>query len=199
MIGILVSAPMGPVGVLCVKRTLGKGRWHGFATGLGAVVSDVLYAFLTMMGVSVLLDFIKMHHLTIQLLGCLVLCGFGLHVYRSNPSYALNPKKQGAKTLSYTSDFITGFFLTISNMLIIFLYLGIFARLQFVSKDSSTEHLIIGLASIAMGAILWWFLITTGISHLQKNFDEKHMKRLNKIVGIVVIAVSIIGTISVFI
>lgn len=190
---------MGPVGVLCVKRTIGKGRWHGFATGLGATLSDALYAFIAMMGISVLIDFIELHQTAIQLIGSLVLCAFGIHTFRSNPTYNLNPKKRKAKTMSYTSDFITGFLLTVSNALIIFLYISLFTRTHFISHDSSPKHLAIGITSIAAGAILWWFLITTGISLLQRKFDERRMKLLNKTVGSIVILISIGGIISVFI
>ena len=57
-IGVLVSAPMGPIGVLCIQRTLNKGRWSGFVTGVGAAVSDLCYALLTGLGMSIVIDFI---------------------------------------------------------------------------------------------------------------------------------------------
>lgn len=59
MIGIIASAPMGPVGVLCVQRTLNKGRWYGFVTGIGASVSDIIYALITGLGMSFVMDFVN--------------------------------------------------------------------------------------------------------------------------------------------
>ena len=59
LIGIIASAPMGPVGILCIQRTLNKGRWYGFATGLGAAISDMLYALITGLGMSFIMDFIS--------------------------------------------------------------------------------------------------------------------------------------------
>ena len=68
-IGILVSAPMGPIGVLCIQRTLNKGRWSGFVTGLGASISDLGYAVLTGLGMSIVIDFIETNEYLIQILG----------------------------------------------------------------------------------------------------------------------------------
>ena len=83
-IGILVSAPMGPIGVLCIQRTLNKGRWSGFVTGLGASISDLGYAVLTGLGMSIVIDFIETNEYLIQILGSLVLAGFGAYLYRQN-------------------------------------------------------------------------------------------------------------------
>lgn len=68
-IGILVSAPMGPIGILCIQRTLNKGRWSGFVTGLGAALSDLIYALLTGLGMSIVIDFIEANQNILQILG----------------------------------------------------------------------------------------------------------------------------------
>ena len=69
IIGVVVSAPLGPVGVLCIQRTLNKGRWYGFVTGLGASLSDIAYALLTGYGMSFMFDFIAANQMYLQLLG----------------------------------------------------------------------------------------------------------------------------------
>ena len=92
VIGILVSAPMGPIGMLCVQRTLNKGRWHGFITGLGAALSDVIYALLTCLGMGVVVNFVEANQTPLQLLGSLVLGVFGYYIFQSNPNGIL--KKQ---------------------------------------------------------------------------------------------------------
>ena len=85
IIGLLVSAPMGPVNMLCVQRTLNKGRWSGFITGLGALLSDLIYALITLLGMSLVEDFLKKNELLIQLTGSVVLIFFGYVVFRTNP------------------------------------------------------------------------------------------------------------------
>ena len=107
IIGVLVSAPMGPIGMLCIQRTLNKGRWHGFVTGLGAALSDVIYAALTCLGMGVVVNFVEANQAPLQLIGSIVLGIFGYYIFQSNP--VRNLKKQREKKLSFTQDFITAF------------------------------------------------------------------------------------------
>ena len=127
LIGIFVSAPMGPIGVLCIQRTLNKGRITGLFTGIGAALSDLIYAVLTGFGISIILEFIENYELIIQILGSLVLAGFGIYIYRQNPAKNLNIKKP--KTANHIQDLISAFFLTLSNPLILFLFIGLFVWL----------------------------------------------------------------------
>ena len=87
LIGVIVSAPLGPVGVMCIRRTLNKGRWHGFLTGLGASVSDLVYALVTAYGMSFVFDFINDARtmFILQVVGSVLLFIFGLHTFRSYP------------------------------------------------------------------------------------------------------------------
>ena len=102
VIGVLVSAPMGPIGMLCIQRTLNKGRWHGFVTGLGAALSDVIYAALTCLGMGVVVNFVEANQAPLQLMGSIVLGLFGYYIYQSNP--VKNLKKQREKKLSFTQQ-----------------------------------------------------------------------------------------------
>ena len=88
LIGIMASAPMGPVGVLCIQRTLNKGRWYGFVTGIGACVSDFIYALFTGVGMSFVMDFVSNERtrFLLQISGSIVLLIFGIYCYRSNPT-----------------------------------------------------------------------------------------------------------------
>ena len=128
-IGILVSAPMGPIGVLCIQRTLNKGRRSGLATGIGASLSDLFYAMLTGFGLSIVVDFIENNQAPLQIAGSLVLTCFGIYLYRQNP--ARNIRKRLNQKSSFTQDFASSFLLTLSNPLILLLLIGLFARLNF--------------------------------------------------------------------
>jgi len=119
VIGIVVSAPLGPVGVLCIQRTLNKGRWYGFVTGLGASLSDIAYALLTGYGMSFVFDYINKNIFYLQLLGSIMLLAFGIYTFRSNPVQSIRPVS--ANKGSYFHNFITAFAVTLSNPLIIFL------------------------------------------------------------------------------
>ena len=195
LIGILVSAPMGPVGMLCIQRTLSKGRWHGFVTGLGAMVSDIIYAMLTSLGMGVVVNFVEANQAPLQLAGSLVLSVFGYYIYQSNPVKNLRIQKE--RKLSFTQDFITAFLLTFSNVLIVLLYIGLFARFGFILPDHSLGMIIGGIICIGIGAISWWLFITYIVSKLRKWFNVRGIWLMNRIVGSTIIILSIIGIISV--
>ncbi|MDR1645895.1 MAG: LysE family translocator [Tannerellaceae bacterium] len=195
VIGVLVSAPFGPVGVLCVQRTLGKGRWFGFFTGIGAMFSDMLYAAITCLGMGFMVNFIETNQAALQLTGSIVLGLFGLYTCRNNPVKGL--EKQREKKISYTYDCVTGFLLTFSNVLIVLLYIGLFARFGFVVAEHSMWMLISGVVCIGLGAIIWWFGVTYFISKMRKWFNIRHIWVLNRIVGTVILMLAIMGVISV--
>jgi threonine/homoserine/homoserine lactone efflux protein len=193
IIGILVSAPMGPVGLLCIQRTLNKGRWHGFSTGAGATCSDIIYALLTCLGMGFVIDFVENNQEVLQIVGSVLLMIFGLYIYRSNPSKSLRKPQEGTST--YHQDGITSFFLTLSNPFIIFLFIALFARFNFISPDDKLLSMIIGLAGIALGALVWWFLITTLVGKLRSNFNLRGLWIMNRLVGIVIMFLSVIGVV----
>lgn len=190
-IGILVSAPMGPIGVLCIQRTLNKGRWPGFVTGIGASLSDLAYALLTGLGMSIVIDFIETNQDLLQVLGSVVLICFGLYLYRQNP--VKNIRKQNNSKSSLTQDFITAFLLTLSNPLILFLFIGLFARLNFFVPESKQVHYIVGYLSIVSGALIWWFTITYFMGRVRKKFNLRSLFVINKSIGAIIIIMSVIG------
>lgn len=91
IIGVIVSAPLGPVGVLCIQRTLNKGRWYGFVTGIGASLSDIAYALLTGYGMSFVFDYVNKNIFYLQLFGSILLLAFGVYTFRSNPVQSIRP------------------------------------------------------------------------------------------------------------
>ena len=189
VIGIIVSAPLGPVGVLCIQRTLNKGRWYGFVTGIGAAISDIFYALLTGFGMSFVFDYVQQNMYYLQLLGSLMLLGFGVYTFRSNPVNSI--RTISANKGTYVHNMVTAFFVTLSNPLIIFLFIGLFARFSFVSNtiyESFTSYI-----AIAMGALLWWFFITYSINKVRKQFNLRAIIRLNRIIGTIVMVVAVLG------
>lgn len=191
LIGILASAPMGPVGVLCVQRTLNKGRWYGFVTGVGAAFSDIFYALITGLGMSFIMDFIsnKETLFILKLLGSLMLMVFGVYCFRSNP--AKNIHRTGKSKGTLTHNAFTAFLVTVSNPLIVFLFMATFAQFSFVIPDAPW-HMTMGYFSIMVGALMWWYGLTWLIDKVRGKFDEGGIVLINKIIGSVVIVFSII-------
>lgn len=130
LIGICVSAPVGPLGVLCIQRTLSRGKLHGFITGMGATTSDIIYALLVSLGMSFILDFINTHQFLIQLIGSIIILLFGLHLFLKKPKNQLPDIKTPRSKGDLISDYLSAFALCFSNPLIMFLFIGLFARFQ---------------------------------------------------------------------
>lgn len=193
LIGIVVSAPLGPVGVLCIQRTLNKGRWYGFVTGLGASLSDIAYALLTGYGMSFIFDFISSNQFYLQLIGSIMLLAFGFYTFKSNPVQALRPVSANKGT--YLHNFITAFLVTLSNPLIIFLFIGLFARFGFLAPGVRLFEQISGYFFIALGALIWWFGITYFVNKVRAKFNLRGIWVINRVIGIVVMVVSVIGMI----
>jgi threonine/homoserine/homoserine lactone efflux protein len=193
VIGILVSAPMGPIGLLCIQRTLNKGRWHGFFSGLGAAFSDLLYAAITCMGMGIVITFIEDNQSTLQIIGSILLLMYGIYTFLSNPSKNLTKTQEGTKTYSHSQDAITAFLLTLSNPFIIFFYIALFARFNFILPDDKLYSMILGLISIFIGALAWWFATTYLVGKLRRVFNVRGLWFLNKIVGVIIVILSVMG------
>ncbi|KAA6338582.1 hypothetical protein EZS27_013416 [termite gut metagenome] len=194
IIGVVVSAPLGPVGVLCVQRSLNKGRWYGFVTGLGAALSDIVYAILTGYGMSFIFDFINTNIFYLQLIGAGMLLLFGIYTFQSNPIHSIRPASTSKG--SYLHNFFTAFAVTLSNPLIIFLFIGLFARFAFVLPGLPPYETAIGYLSIIGGAVIWWFSITFFVSKVRNRFNMRGIWLVNRIIGGAVIMASVIGFIS---
>jgi threonine/homoserine/homoserine lactone efflux protein len=199
IIGILVSAPMGPIGLLCVQRTINKGRWHGFFSGIGAAFSDLFYAAITCMGMGIVISFVEDNQLVLQIAGSILLMLYGIYTFFSNPSKNLKRTTEGMKTYSLSQDALTAFLLTFSNPLIILVYIALFARFSFISPDnfiSSKAYfysMMLGLVCIFAGALSWWFTISFFVSKLRKIFNLRGMWIMNRIVGSIIFILSLIG------
>lgn len=191
LIGIVASAPMGPVGVLCIQRTLNKGRWYGFVTGIGATVSDFVYALITGLGMSFIMDLVNdnENRFVLQIMGSLMLMAFGIYCFRSDPTRKIHVSGNQKGTLIHNG--VTAFLVTFSNPLIIFLFMATFAQFAFVIPDHPF-HMCVGYFSIVCGALLWWFGLSWLIDKVRNKFDNSSIIIINKIIGSVVMIFSLI-------
>ena len=189
IIGVVVSAPLGPVGVLCIQRTLNKGRWYGFVTGLGASLSDIAYALITGYGMSFVFDYVNKNIFYLQLFGSILLLAFGIYTFRSNPVQSIRPVSVNRG--SYLHNFITAFVVTLSNPLIIFLFIALYNMLTFVIPGNFLGQCV-GYISIVGGAMLWWLGLTYVINRMKQNFGVRGILRLNRTIGTIVLIASVV-------
>ena len=192
LIGMIASAPMGPVGILCVQRTLNKGRIYGLATGIGAAVSDIIYAGITGFGMGFVMAIIndEQNKFYLQIIGSVILLCFGIFTWRTDPTKKMHKSGQKKGTIWYNTW--TAFLVTFSNPLIIFLFMALFAQFAFVIPDHPFE-MVIGFASIVGGALLWWYGLSWLVDKVRTIFDEHGIRIINKIIGAIVTLFSVIS------
>lgn len=193
-VGIVLSAPMGPIGILVIQRTMEKGRKSGLYTGVGAALSDLFYCLLAGLGLSFVTDFITKYQDLFQIGGSIILIVFGIFMILRTPVTRI--KHDDGRKVNFTNDAVTGFAFTLSNPLIIFLIFPLFARFGFPSAEYQFYHIIIGYIFIVVGALLWWWMITFLVDKLRAKFNINSMWLINKIMGGVIMLVGVYGLIA---
>lgn len=190
IVGVVVSAPLGPVGVLCIQRTLNKGRWYGFVTGLGAALSDIGYALITGYGMSFMDDFLAKNQVLLQIIGSIMLF-FSVFILSVVILSSLSVLYLLPRAVIFIILLLL--FVTLSNPLIIFLFIGLFARFSFVMPGSPIGFQLVGYLAIVLGALLWWFGITYFVNKVRTRFNLRGIWILNRVIGIVVMLISVAG------
>ncbi|MCK5823580.1 MAG: LysE family transporter [Bacteroidales bacterium] len=198
ILGIAVSAPMGPIGVLCVQKTVNKGKTLGFYSGLGAATADTFYAIVTAFGLTYITNFLLRHQLYFEIIGISVLLALGLKMFFSNPvkQYKINQRKQKKGIFG---DYISTFFLTISNPLTVIFYGTAYAALGLIGDSGSEGSSYLLIAGIFLGATLWWYFLTSVVNVYRHKFRLKVIWHINRASGIAIIALSCIAIFQFFI
>ncbi|MBQ1752030.1 MAG: LysE family transporter [Paludibacteraceae bacterium] len=194
IIGLCTSAPVGPIAILCIQRTLQNGRKTGFISGLGAASSDFVYALIALFGLSFVMDFIQQHEFLIQLIGAIVIMAFGIFIFFQNPTKGLR-KRQSTSSTTYFQEYLTSFALTITNPLMIFLFLGLYARMEFLVEPAGWWEVVLGMLAVLAGSTAWWFTITLIASTFHNKFNIRGLWILNKITGTLIFVIALISLI----
>ena len=193
-IGIILSAPMGPIGILCIQRTLNNGRESGFFTGVGAAASDLFYCLLVGLGISLVTDFIADHVNILQVIGSVILIIYATYMIIHNPVSQIKEKLDQRD--DRVRDMVTGFIFTLSNPLIMFLIIPLFARFGFPLPEYKFYHIILGYASIVLGALIWWAVITFFVNKVRTHFNIRSMWLINRIIGSIILILSLYGLVT---
>ena len=190
-IGFLAAAPTGPSGVLVIQRTLNKGRWKGFLTGLGVSVSDGIYIMITMMCLSLVLGYLENPAIAtvVKLAGCILLLVFGITTVRNNPLAA--SKEVKVRKDSLWQIMLTGFLVAIVNPLVVFFYMGLFAFFSLPVDDFDTGLKIEAYIFTLLGDFCWWFTLSTLINKLRNRFDLRGLWMINRVLGTILIVAAV--------
>jgi len=198
LVGIIVSAPMGPIGVLCVQKTVNKGHFLGFLSGLGAATADTFYAVLAAFGVTFITNFLTKNQILFQVVGIMVLLFLGFRMIFNNPVKQYRYHRTSGKKRGALKDYISVFFLTISNPLTIIFFGAAFTMMGLLTDSEGQRANLMLVAGIFAGASLWWFLLTYVVNIFRKRFRLRNIFMLNRISGIIIITLSIAAIIKFF-
>ncbi len=184
VVGIGASIPLGPLGVMCVQKSLSKGRISGIMTGLGASLTDTFFAALAILSLAIIQNFISDHDISVLLLGGLIVIGIGLKIFLTNPVKQIRKNKEGKKLFE---DFLSAVIMTITNPGAVFLILGLFAFVGLnVDRSSSGEVIFTALLGVFLGANAWWIILSTTIDIFRNKFRLRQLFMINRIAGIVI-------------
>jgi threonine/homoserine/homoserine lactone efflux protein len=195
LVGLMVSIPLGPIGVLCVQKTLNLGRKYGFASGLGVAAADTIFALVSGLGISIMIRRIVENHEYFQIFGGAIIILLGMNVFLSNPVRQIRLKAWKRDKLY--QEFLTFFFLTISNPLAIFFFLAMVAGVNLTNAGTlDLISIIMVVSGVFAGSAFWWFTLTFIIGAFRHRFSLKTIWWMNKASGITIFFLGIAAVLS---
>ena len=181
-IGFAIAAPVGPIGVLCIRRTLAEGRASGFVSGLGAASADALYGLVAALGLTFVSAFLMEGEAWLRLIGGAFLIALGVRIFLKRPAEHVSPTRGSGLVGTYASTF----FLTLTNPTTILSFTAIFAGLGAGSEirdHLSAAFLVLG---VFLGSASWWLLLSGGVGLFRAKVTPRSLRWINRLSGTIV-------------
>ncbi len=183
LIGFSIAAPVGPIGVLCIRRTLAYGRRSGLASGLGAATADALYGGVAAFGLTLISHFLIQQQFWFLLVGGVFLLYLGARAFLSHPDG--DPPLTRRSDL--TGDFLSTVFLTLTNPLTILSFAAIFAGLGLGATGGTYIDAGVMVLGVFLGSALWWWILSFGVGAFRDRFSLRGLRWVNRISGIIIL------------
>jgi threonine/homoserine/homoserine lactone efflux protein len=184
LMGLLVSVPPGPVGVMCIKRTMTRGVKSGVVSGIGAASADTLYALIAGLGLSYVINFIQKEQFWIQLVGSIIIMIIAIKLFYTNPAVEFrNSRTRRSKPME---EFISIFLVTLSNPMVVFIFIAMFAGFNMLGENTNPLIALFLVAGVFSGAMLWWFVLSIIVDRFRNRIRLKNIWWMNKILGLIV-------------
>jgi threonine/homoserine/homoserine lactone efflux protein len=181
-VGLVIAVPVGPVGVLCVRRTIFEGRLFGFMSGLGAASADTVFGIIAGFGLTVISDWLLGWQDWLRATGGLFLLWIGLAALRKRVIVTARPARSANNLFG---AYLTTFALTISNPVTILAFLGVFAALGFSGHEATLPRAAMLVAGVLSGSLAWWAGLSLGTGLFRRRFTERHLVWLNRGSGLI--------------
>lgn len=193
IIGFSIAAPVGPIGILCIQRTLAFGRVYGLASGLGAATADAMYGVVAGFGLTFISNFLVSQQGLLRLVGGLFLCYLGFKTLRSRPAQeAAAVAQSGDLHSAYGSTFL----LTLTNPLTILSFAAVFAGLGVTTAGGNYLSALVLVLGVFGGSALWWLLLSSGVSLFREKFRADRLRWVNLLSGTLITAFGLLALAS---
>jgi threonine/homoserine/homoserine lactone efflux protein len=184
-IGLSIAAPVGPIGVLCIRRSLAEGARVGLFTGLGAAVADGLYGAVAAFGLTIVSGFLRDHQTALRLIG-----GFFL-LYLGIKTFLAKPAERPASPVTHASAFTSTFLLTLTNPMTIFSFMVIFAGFGISDANQYLWQAAMMTLGVFVGSAAWWLFLSNGVAMFRTRITPCWMQQVNRISGAIILAFGI--------
>lgn len=193
ILGFSIAAPVGPIGILCIRRTLQFGRFSGLFSGLGAAVADMIYAIIAAFGLTFISNFLVAGQFWLRLIGG----GFLLYLGWKTFFAKVSDKTKEISHTTFLNDFVSTFFLTITNPMTILSFLAVFAGLGLSSIQGSYFEAAALVVGVFLGSAAWWLLLSEGVTLFRKKVSDKVMRWINRVAGMIIVVFGIAALLTV--
>lgn len=193
LLGFSIAAPVGPIGVLCIRRTLANGMKNGFLSGLGAATADAIYGLLAVLGISVVSIFLLEYQSYLRIIGGIFLLYLGYTTFKARPAEVSANASEEELLGAYGSTLL----LTITNPMTIMSFAAIFAGLGVGAASESYLSSLFLVIGVFIGSMLWWLFLSGMVNMLRHKFDQKRLKLVNQLSGLVITIFGICSLMSI--
>jgi threonine/homoserine/homoserine lactone efflux protein len=203
-LGFAIAAPVGPIGVLCIRRTLADGRLIGFVTGLGAATADAFYGALAAFGVSAVPLLLSSARLWVHLIGAFFIAWLGVRTFLALPA---TPEKTttSSSIIAPTnvrrgwraaSAWLTTLGLTLTNPTTILSFAAVFAGVGLASANAPVSIASATVVGVFLGSALWWLILSFGVSLARSRVTAGAMRWVNRISGVTLLGFAVYALLS---
>ena len=192
LIGFSIAAPVGPIGLLCIRRTLAEGRAVGLLSGLGAATADSLYGAVAGFGLTFVADFLAEQRVWLRLVGGLFLLYLGLRTFLAGPA----ERAATARGFGLLGAYASPFALTLTNPTTILSFAAIFAGLGVAGASAGYGSAGLLVFGVLLGSALWWCLLSGGVGFFRDRVTPRALRWVNRLSGAMILAFGVVALLS---
>jgi threonine/homoserine/homoserine lactone efflux protein len=177
VVGLVIAVPVGPVGVMCVRRTILEGKVSGFVSGIGAATADAIFGVIAGFGLTVVSDWLIGYQQWLRVVGGCYLLYVGGSAFAAEPPRELESESDPESLLR---DFFSTFVLTVTNPITVLAFLGIFAAIGLGGTQATFGRASILVLGVWVGSLLWWLMLSVGMGHVRHSIEPRHLAWISR-------------------